>query len=96
MLCGALPYRLMLIGFRFPAVYPGRTIDSSLANQVRNFLGNVQRGQQRAFLVAGGTSTALLAGEGDKHLMLAVGAEMFVSDTTTRAERQTLTECKSP
>jgi len=39
-----------------------------------DLFGYVQRGQQRPLLVAGGTSAALLAGEGDEHLMLAVGA----------------------
>ena len=38
-----------------------------------DFLGDVQRCQQRPLLVAGGTSAALLAGEGDEHLVLAVG-----------------------
>jgi hypothetical protein len=35
--------------------------------------GHVRRGQQRPFLVAGGTGAALLAGEGDEHLVVAVG-----------------------
>ena len=39
-----------------------------------DFFGHVQCGQQGAFLVAGGTRTALLAGKGDEHLVLAVGA----------------------
>lgn len=34
--------------------------------------GNMQRGQQRPLLVAGGTLASLLAGEGDEHLMLTV------------------------
>ena len=34
----------------------------------------MQRSQQRAFLVAGGASATLLAGERDEHLVLAVGA----------------------
>ena len=38
------------------------------------FLGHMQRGQQGAFLVAGGTGTALLAGKGHEHLVVAVGA----------------------
>ena len=39
-----------------------------------DFLGNVQRGQQRPLLVAGGARAALLAGESDEHLVLTVGA----------------------
>ena len=39
-----------------------------------DFFGNVDRGQQRPLLVARGTRAALLAGEGDEHLVLAVGA----------------------
>ena len=34
----------------------------------------MQRGQQSPLLVAGGASAALLAGKGDEHLVLAVGA----------------------
>ena len=37
-----------------------------------DFFGDMQCGQQRAFLVAGGTGTALLARKGDKHLVVAV------------------------
>jgi len=39
-----------------------------------NFFGNVERGQQGPLLVARGARAALLAGEGDKHLVLAVRA----------------------
>ena len=45
-----------------------------MGNRRADFPGNVQRGQQRPLLVAGGTRAALLAGEGDEHLMLTVGA----------------------
>jgi hypothetical protein len=38
-----------------------------------DFFGNVQRGQQRPLLVARGTGAALLTGEGDEYLVLAVG-----------------------
>jgi len=51
-----------------------RQDDLPMSDRRANFFGDVQRGQQRPLLVAGGTSTALLAGEGDEHLMLAVGA----------------------
>jgi len=37
-----------------------------------DFFGDMQCGQQRAFLVAGGTGTALLAGKGDEHLVIGV------------------------
>ncbi len=40
-----------------------------------DFFRYVDRGQQRPLLVAGWTGTALLAGEGNKHLMFTVGAE---------------------
>ena len=39
-----------------------------------DFFGDMQCGQQRAFLVAGGTGTALLAGKGDEHLVVAIWA----------------------
>jgi hypothetical protein len=39
-----------------------------------DLFGNVDGGQQRPFLVAGWARTALLAGEGDEHLVLAVRA----------------------
>jgi len=39
-----------------------------------DFFGNVDRGQQRALLVARGTRATLLAGEGHEHLMPTVGA----------------------
>ena len=38
-----------------------------------DLFADVQGSQKSPFLMAGGTRTALLAGEGDKHLMLAVG-----------------------
>ena len=39
-----------------------------------DLFGHVKRGQQRAFPMAGGARRALLAGEGDEHLMAAVRA----------------------
>ena len=48
--------------------------DLSMCDGRADFFGNVLRGQQRPLLVAGGTRAALLAGEGDEHLVLAVGA----------------------
>jgi hypothetical protein len=39
-----------------------------------HLFGHVQRGQQGAFLMAGGAGVALLAGKGHKHLVLAVRA----------------------
>ena len=39
-----------------------------------DFFGDVDRGQQGTFLVARWTGTALLAGEGDKHLVPTVRA----------------------
>ena len=48
--------------------------DLSVGDGRADLVGYVQRGQQRAILVARGTSAALLAGEGDEHLMLSVGS----------------------
>ena len=39
-----------------------------------DLFGHVDGGQQGAFLVAGGAGAALLAGKGDEHLVVAVGA----------------------
>jgi hypothetical protein len=39
-----------------------------------DLLGHVLRRHQRPFLVAGGASAALLAGEGHEHLMVAIAA----------------------
>ena len=51
-----------------------RQHDLPMSDGRADFFSHVQRGQQRAFLVAGRTRAALLAGEGDEHLVLAVGA----------------------
>jgi len=48
-----------------------------------DFFGNVDRGQQGPLLVAGWARTTLLAGEGDKHLVLAVGAANSRNKPTT-------------
>ena len=48
-----------------------------------DIFGNVHRGQQGPLLVAGGARTTLLAGEGDKHLVLAVGAANSRNKPTT-------------
>ena len=48
--------------------------DLPMGDRSADFLGNVQRGQQRPLLVAGGARAALLAGESDEHLVLTVGA----------------------
>ena len=48
--------------------------DLPMGDRRADFLGNVQRGQQRPLLVAGGARAALLAGESDEHLVLTVGA----------------------
>ena len=48
--------------------------DLPMGDGSTDFFGNVHRGQQRPLLVAGRASAALLAGEGDEHLVLAVGA----------------------
>ena len=49
--------------------------------------GHVQGGQQGAFLVAGGTGAALLAGKGHEHLVLAVRAAD--AGEALRADRRT-------
>ena len=46
-----------------------RQHDLAMGDGRADLVGNVQRGQQRALLVARGTRAALLAGEGDEHLM---------------------------
>ena len=48
--------------------------DLPMGDGKTDFFGNVHRGQQGPLLVAGWARTTLLAGEGDKHLVLAVGA----------------------
>ena len=48
--------------------------DLSVGDRRADLFGYVQRGQQRPLLLARGTRATLLAGEGDEHLMLAVGA----------------------
>ena len=53
--------------------FGNRQHDLAVRDRGTNFFGHMQCGQQRAFLVAGGTRTALLAGIGDKYLMAAVG-----------------------
>jgi len=45
-----------------------------MGNRRTDILRHVRRGQQRPLLVARGACAALLAGEGDEHLVLAVGA----------------------
>jgi len=48
--------------------------DLPMGDRGTDFFGHVHGGQQGPLLVAGRTRAALLAGEGDEHLMLAVGA----------------------
>jgi hypothetical protein len=48
--------------------------DLPMRNRKTDLFGNVNRGQQGPFLVTRWARTPLLAGEGDKHLVLAVGA----------------------
>jgi|GEM_PF-4524618 len=48
--------------------------DLPMSDGRAHFLCDMQRGQQRPLLVAGGTRAALLAGEGDEHFVFAVGA----------------------
>jgi hypothetical protein len=50
-----------------------RQDDLPVGDRSADFLGHVQRGQQRPLLVTGGTRTALLAGVGHEHLVAAVG-----------------------
>ena len=57
-----------------PQPFGNRQHDLAVCDRSTDFFGNMQCGQQHAFLVAGGTRTALLAGIGDEHLMVAVGA----------------------
>jgi hypothetical protein len=45
--------------------------DLPMSDRQTDIFGNMQRGQQRAFLVARGAGATLLAGEGDEHLVLA-------------------------
>ena len=54
--------------------FGNRQYDLAVCDRSTDFFDNMQCGQQRAFLVAGGTGTALLARKGDKHLVVAVGA----------------------
>ena len=51
-----------------------RQNDLSMLHGRADFLGHVDRGHQRPLLVAGGTGTPLLAGEGDEHLVVAIWA----------------------
>ena len=48
--------------------------DLPMRDRKTDLFGNVNRGQQGPFLVTRWARTPLLAGEGDKHLVLAVGA----------------------
>ena len=54
--------------------FGNRQHDLAVRDRSTDFFGDMQCGQQRAFLVAGGTGTALLAGKGDEHLVMAVRA----------------------
>jgi len=48
--------------------------DLPVSDRRADIFSNMQRGQQRPLLVARGAGAALLAGEGNEHLVLAVGA----------------------
>ena len=48
--------------------------DLSVGDRRADLFGYVQRGQQRPLLLVRGARAVLLAGEGDEHLMLTVGA----------------------
>ena len=48
--------------------------DLPVSDRQADIFGNMQRGQQRPLLVAGRASATLLTGEGDEHLVLAIGA----------------------
>ena len=65
-----------------------------------DFFANVQRGQQRPFLVAAGTRAALLAGEDDEHLMLAVrtpnSGEAFLQIAALEKGRHRLFDDRPP
>jgi len=54
--------------------FGNRQHDLPVRNWRGDFVRHVQRGQQSAFLMARGTRTALLAGIGHEHLVVAVGA----------------------
>ena len=49
-----------------PQPFGNRQHDLSVGGRCANFFGHMQRGQQGAFLVAGGTRTVLLSEKGDK------------------------------
>jgi len=74
--------------------------DLPMGDRRADFLGNVQRGQQRPFLVAAGTRAALLAGEGDEHLMLAVrtpnSGEAFLQIAALEKGRHRLFDDRPP
>ena len=74
--------------------------DLSMCDGRADFFANVQRGQQRPFLVAAGTRAALLAGEGDEHLMLAVrtpnSGEAFLQIAALEKGRHRLFDDRPP
>ena len=65
-----------------------------------DLVSNVERGQQRPLLVARGAGTALLAGEGDEHLVLAVRAanssKPFLQIPTLKKGRHRLLDDRPP